>query len=131
MKRSGKTRVPSKKIVTDNPKRQTEDGLLLVFFDAPDTPDVTDWLFGEHAKEVVDTFPGVWRSRSCQILNPAQPDQPRWLTILESHDIAETWRHRWLGGSNKGKSAADRHGVTNRREFFVRIVNDVQRGAND
>ena len=126
MKRSGKARAPRDRGDTAKRSDTKHEGLLLVFFDAPDTRSVTDWLFGDHAKEVVATVPGVWRSRSGRILNPAQPDQPRWLTILESHDIAETWRHRWLGGSNKGKSAADRHGVKNRREFFVRLVNDVQ-----
>ena len=126
MKPSGKARARRDRGDTAKRSDTKHEGLLLVFFDAPDTKNVTDWLFGDHAKEVVATFPGVWRSRSCRILNPAQPNQPRWLTILESHDIAETWRHRWLGGPNKGKSAADRHGVTNRREFFVRVVNDVQ-----
>ena len=128
MKPSGKAHARRARADTAKRSDAKHEGLLLVFFDAPDTKSVTDWLFGDHAKEVVATFPGVWRSRSCRILNPAQPNQARWLTILESHDIAETWRHRWLGGSNKGKTAADRHGVTNRREFFVRIVNDVQRG---
>jgi hypothetical protein len=127
MKPSGKARARRARAGTGKRSDAKQAGLLLVFFDAPDTRSVTDWLFGEHAKEVVAMFPGVWRSRSCRILNPAQPDQARWLTILESDDIAETWRYRWMGGSNKGKSAADRHGVTNRREFFVRLVNDVQR----
>jgi hypothetical protein len=127
MKPSGKARARRDRGDTAKGSDAKHEGLLLVFFDAPDTKSVTDWLFGAHAKEVVETFPGVWRSRSFRILNPAQPKQPQWLTILESHDIAETWRHRWLGGSNKGKNAADRHGVRNRREFFVRAVNDVQR----
>ena len=128
MKPSGKARARSDRGDSAKASDAKHEGLLLVFFDAPDTKSVTDWLFGAHAKDVVETFPGVWRSRSFRILNPAQPKQPQWLTILESHDIAETWRHRWLGGSSKGKSAADRHGVRNRREFFVRAVNDVQRG---
>jgi hypothetical protein len=126
MRQSGKVRARRVRSDTDKRSRPKSEGLLLVFFDAPDTPRVTEWLFGDHAKEVVTTIPGVWRSRSCRVLNPAQPNQPKWLTILESHDIAETWRHRWLGGSSKGKNAADRQGVTNRREFFVRVVNDVQ-----
>jgi len=130
MKPSGKARAHRGRGDTAKRPNTKHEGLLLVFFDAPDTRSVTDWLFGDHAKEVVTKFPGVWRSRSFRILNPAQPDQPRWLTILESHDIAETWRHRWLGGSNKGKSAADRHGVRNRREFFVRLVNDLQSDAS-
>ena len=126
MKPSGKARARRDRSETAKRLDAKHEGLLLVFFDAPDTKSVNDWLLGDHAKEVVRTFPGVWRSRSFRILNPAQPDQPQWLTILESHDIAATWRHRWLGGSSKGRSAADRHGVRNRREFFVRAINDVQ-----
>jgi hypothetical protein len=104
-------------------------GLMLVFFDAPDTPEVQTWLFGEHAKTVVAAMPGVMRSQSFQILNPEQPGQQSWLTILETDDIAATWNFRWLGAGRAGKTAADQRGVKNRREFFVRQVNDVRSGS--
>lgn len=127
MTRSGKGPAPSRSPAVPKSPTKSEPGLLLVFFDAPDTPSTTDWLFGEHAEEVVANVPGVWRSRSFQVLNPARPGQSQWLTILESDDIASTWHHRWMASSKAGQEAANRHGVANRREFFVRGMNDVQR----
>jgi hypothetical protein len=113
---------------TDKPEVKAP-GLMLVFFDAPDTPEVRNWLFGEHAKAVVAAMPGVTRSQSFQILNPEQPGQQSWLTILETNDIAATWNFRWISQGRAGKAAADQRGVRNRREFFVRQVNDVRRGS--
>jgi hypothetical protein len=102
-------------------------GLLLVMFDAPDTPDVTDWLFGEHARQVVASVPGVSRSRTFRIANPARPGQPRWITILDTEDLEATWRHRWLAGPSTGQREATNRGVGNREEFFARLVNDVRK----
>lgn len=103
----------------------SESGLLLVFFDAPDTPETTDWLFGAHAREVIAKVPGVERSRTFRILNPAQPGQHQWLTILESHDIGSTWRHRALDDAGVGQVEATKHGVSRRHEYYVRTLNDV------
>ena len=95
-----------------------------MFFDAPDSRATRRWLFGPHAATVLQTIPGVWRSRSFEVLNPARPGQPRWLTILETDDIEATWRFRWMAIGDRGKQAATRRGVANRHEFFVRLVND-------
>jgi hypothetical protein len=104
--------------------REASPGALVVFFDAPDTPATRRWLFGEHAKAVLDNVPGVWRTRSFEILNPERPGEPRWLTILETDDIEATWRFRWLASGQKAKAEATKRGVARRQEYFVRLAND-------
>lgn len=117
----------SKRAGTD---RETSPGALVVFFDAPDEPATLRWLFGEHARAVLAAVPGVWRTRSFEILNPERPEEPRWLTILETDDIESTWRSRWLASGQKGKAEATKRGVSRRQEYFVRLVNDKSRGRD-
>ena len=104
--------------------REAFPGALVVFFDAPDTPATRRWLFGEHAQAVLAGVPGVWRTRSFEILNPERPGEPRWLTILETDDIETTWRFRLLASGQKGKAEATKRGVARRHEYFVRLAND-------
>jgi hypothetical protein len=103
----------------------------VVFFDAPDTPALRKWLFGEHAQAVLASVPGAWRTRSFEILNPERPGEPRWLTILDTDDIEATWRFRFLASGSKGKAAATRRGVARRQEYFVRLVNDKSKPRGD
>lgn len=99
-------------------------GALVVFFDAPSNRATRQWLFGKHAEAVLENVPGVWRTRSFEILNPEHFGEPRWLTILETDDIEATWRFRWLASGQRGKAEATRRGVSRRVEYFVRLVND-------
>ena len=117
---SGKA-LARKRVGTD---RQASPGALVVFFDAPDTAATRRWLFGEHARAVLAGVPGVWRTRSFEILNPERPGEPRWLTILETDDIETTWRFRLLASGQKGKAEATKRGVARRHEYFVRLAND-------
>lgn len=124
MKRSGKAHADATTASAD-----PVPGALLVFFDAPDTAATRRWLFGAHAQAVLENVPGVWRTRSFQVLNPERPGEPRWLTILETEDIEATWRFRWLASGQHGKQEATRRGVARRNEYFVRLVNDKAKGA--
>lgn len=120
---SGKA--PARKRVGTN--HAPSPGALVVFFDAPDDPATRQWVFGEHALAVLDAVPGVWRTRSFEILNPERPGEPCWLTILETDDIESTWRFRWLASGQKGKAEATKRGVARRQEYFVRLANDKSR----
>lgn len=106
-------------------KKMPERGLLVVFFDAPDNAEMRHWLFDSHAQDVLRTLPGASRSRTFQVLNPAEPGQPRWLTLIKSEDIIATWQHRCFSADTGARDAATARGVSNRREYYVRTVNDV------
>ena len=77
------------------------------------------WLFDNHAQDVLRTLPGASRSRTFQVLNPAEPGQPRWLTLIESEDIIATWQHRCFSADTGARDAATARGVSNRREYYV------------
>jgi len=98
-------------------------GLIILHLNAPD--ELREWLFGGHARDVVDSVPGVVADRTYEVLNPLEPAQARLVTILESEDVLATWKYRQTAEALAAKSDADARGVRDRREYVVRLINEV------
>ena len=107
-----------------------EKGYMVEFYDAPDTQEFEDWLYGPHWEEVFDIIPGLRAVRRLEVLNPDRPGQQRILTILESDDIDATWAFRRSSRGRASKRAAEEAGVRNREEYYCRMLREVEKPAN-
>jgi hypothetical protein len=97
-------------------------GVMIEFYDAPDTEAFNNWLYGPHYEEVFRIIPGVRSIKRYEILNPAMPGKQRIVIVLESDDIDATWAFRRTPSGLRSRYDSELHGLTNREEYYCRLL---------
>ncbi len=88
-----------------------KQGIVLVTFDAPDTPEFLAWAHERHMKDAAKV-PGVQRVRRYEVID-GPPDRRRYLSISEYQDLQAALAVRNSDAGRLPQQDANRQGVTN------------------
>ncbi|MBI2321824.1 MAG: hypothetical protein HYU88_06970 [Chloroflexi bacterium] len=99
-----------------------ERGVMIEFYDCPETDEFNDWLYGPHYDEVFSIIPGVRPIKRYEIMNPATPGLQRIVILLESDDIQAAWNFRTTPRGLRSRLESDVHGLANREEYYCRLL---------
>lgn len=98
----------------------TQKGIVVLTFDAPDTPEFGAWVQGPHMEDV-GRIPGVVRVRRYEITE-GPPDRRAYLVVLESEDLPATIAYRKSEAYRRPIQESIDHGVTNGYSLYCREI---------